>query len=101
MMPVAGEIGKTRFVGMPMTALNKLATAPPYAVEQALKQELADAKTQLAGRKQVERAKGILMKQKNVPEDEAFQMLRRFAMDRGIKMADAASRVIEMASFIG
>ena len=72
-----------------------------FAAEQTLKQELADAKTQLAGRKEVERAKGILMTQKNVPEEEAFQMLRRFAMDRGIKMADAAARVIEMASFIG
>ena len=72
-----------------------------FAAEQTLKQELAAARTQLAGRKEVERAKGILMKQKNIPEDEAFQMLRRFAMDRGIKMADAASRVIEMASFIG
>lgn len=72
-----------------------------FAAEQTLKQELAEAKTQLAGRKDVERAKGILMKQKNIAEDEAFQMLRRFAMDRGIKMADAATRVIEMASFIG
>ena len=72
-----------------------------FAAEQTLRQELADAKTQLAGRKEVERAKGILMKQRNIPEEEAFQMLRRFAMDRGLKMADAATRVIEMASFIG
>ena len=72
-----------------------------FAAEQTLKQELADAKTQLAGRKEIERAKGILMKQKNIAEEEAFKLLRRFAMDRGIKMADAASRVIEMASMIG
>ncbi len=72
-----------------------------FAAEQTLKQELADAKTQLAGRKEIERAKGILMKQRALSEEDAFQMLRKFAMDRGIKMADAASRVIEMASMIG
>ena len=72
-----------------------------FAAEQGLKQELADARSQLAGRKEVERAKGILMKQKNIAEDEAFQQLRRFAMDRGIKMADAAAQVIDMAKLLG
>ena len=72
-----------------------------FAAEQGLKQELADARSQLADRKDVERAKGILMKQKNLAEDEAFQQLRRFAMDRGIKMADAAAQVIDMAKLLG
>ena len=72
-----------------------------FAAEQSLKQELADAKTQLADRKNVERAKGILMKQRALNEEEAFQMLRKFAMDRGIKMADAAARVIDMSTMMG
>ena len=72
-----------------------------FAAEQTLKRELADAKTQLADRKSVERAKGILMKQKSIPEGEAFRLLRRFAMDRGIKLGDAAVRVIDMANIIG
>jgi response regulator NasT len=72
-----------------------------FAAEQSLKQELADAKSQLSERKKVERAKGILMKQKSIAEDEAFQQLRRFAMDRGIKMADAAAQVIDMAKLMG
>lgn len=72
-----------------------------FAAEQSLKKELADAKTQLADRKDVERAKGILMKQKNLSEEDAFQLLRKFAMDRGIRMAEAAGKVIELASFIG
>ena len=71
-----------------------------FAAEQMLKHELADAKMKLAERKTLERAKGILMKQKNIAEDEAFQLLRRYAMDRGIKMADAATRVIDMARVI-
>ena len=72
-----------------------------FAAEQSLKQELADAKTQLADRKNVERAKGILMKQRALTEEDAFQMLRKFAMDRGIKMADAAARVIDMSTMLG
>ena len=72
-----------------------------FAAEQTLKQELAHAKTQLASRKDIERAKGILMKRKNIAEEEAFQLLRRFAMDRGMKMADAAKRVIDVAGIIG
>jgi response regulator NasT len=49
----------------------------------------------------VERAKGVLMKQRALSEEDAFQMLRKFAMDRGIKMADAAARVIDMSSMMG
>ncbi len=71
-----------------------------FAAEQCLKRELADARTQLADRKNVERAKGILMKQRQLSEEEAFQMLRKFAMDKGIKMVDAASRVIDMSSLL-
>ena len=72
-----------------------------FAAEQSLKQELASAKTQLAGRKDVERAKGLLMKQKKIDEEEAFRQLRKFAMDQGIKMAEAATRVIDMAKLMG
>ena len=72
-----------------------------FAAEQILKQELAYAKTQLTDRKKIERAKGLLMKQQDVSEEDAFQLLRRFAMDRGIKIADAATRVIEIARLLG
>ena len=72
-----------------------------FAAEQSLKQELADAKTRLAERKDVERAKGLLMKQKKIDEEEAFRLLRKFAMDQGIKMAEAATRVIDMAKLMG
>jgi response regulator NasT len=72
-----------------------------FAAEQSLKQELADAKMQLADRKNVERAKGILMKQRALTEEDAFQMLHKFAIDRGLKMAEAAARVIDMSSMLG
>jgi response regulator NasT len=55
----------------------------------ALRQELERANTALAERKVVERAKGIVMKQRGCSEDEAYRALRKMAMDRGKRLADA------------
>jgi response regulator NasT len=43
-----------------------------------------------------ERAKGLLMKQMNLSEDDAFKRLRKMAMDRNIKLVEAAQRVIDV-----
>ena len=64
--------------------------------ESALRAELDTAKTQLAERKVLERAKGLLMKQMNLSEDDAFKRLRKMAMDRNIKLVEAAQRVIDV-----
>ncbi len=72
-----------------------------FDAEQRLRAELVDTKEKLASRKVVERAKGILMKQRGVSEDEAFAMLREHAMARGLKLADAAKQVIDISSLLG
>ncbi len=54
-----------------------------------------------AERKLVERAKGILMQQKRVGEDEAFRMMRKLAMDRNRRLADIAQQVIDIAELGG
>ncbi|MHA6850723.1 ANTAR domain-containing response regulator [Ralstonia pseudosolanacearum] len=64
--------------------------------ERALRAELDNAKTQLAERKVLERAKGLLMQQMQLSEDEAFKRLRKMAMDRNIKLVEAAQRVIDV-----
>ena len=56
----------------------------------ALRQELERANTALVERKVVERAKGIVMKQRGCSEDEAYRALRKMAMDRGKRLADVA-----------
>ena len=66
-----------RLAPIPMYFGPELLAVERFAAEQMLKHELADAKMKLAERKTLERAKGILMKQKNIAEDEAFQLLRR------------------------
>ncbi len=67
---------------------------------QRLRAELADANLKLSERKQVERAKGILMKSRGVGEDEAYQMLRRMAMDRGKRLGEIAQQLIDMADLL-
>ena len=64
---------------------------------QTLKTELNEAKTSLADRKVVEKAKGILMQQRSVTEPEAYRLLQKMAMDRKRKLVDVAGDVIEMA----
>jgi response regulator NasT len=68
---------------------------------QKLRAELAEANLQLSERKLVERAKGILMKARGMPEEEAFRTLRRMAMDRGKRLSEIARQVIEMKDLLG
>ncbi|WP_158218889.1 ANTAR domain-containing response regulator [Roseateles aquatilis] len=61
----------------------------------ALREELGKAQAQLASRKVVDRAKGILMREQGLDEDQAYQRLRKLAMDRGEPLAQIAQRVID------
>lgn len=67
---------------------------------QAMRGELAAVNLQLSERKQVERAKGVLMKQRGLSEDEAYGLMRKMAMDRNIKLADLAGQVVEAAKLL-
>ena len=66
----------------------------------SVKTELDAANLKLSERRQVERAKGILMKQRGLGEDEAYTLMRKMAMDRNIKLADLASQVVEAAKLL-
>ena len=59
-----------------------------------LQEELADAKIQLSERKVIDRAKGILMKQRGMSEEEAYAALRKTAMDQKRKIAEIAESVV-------
>lgn len=67
----------------------------------ALKDELAATRTELADRKLIDRAKGILMRRKQLDEEQAYQALRKLAMDRGKRLADVAAELIDMAELLG
>lgn len=68
--------------------------------EQALRRELADARTQLSDRKLIDRAKGLLMQRQGLSEEEAYARLRKTAMDRGLKLAEVAQRLIDLADML-
>lgn len=68
--------------------------------EEGLRQELADARSQLSDRKVIDRAKGILMKRHGMDEPAAFARLRKTAMDRGMKLADVAQRIVDVADLL-
>lgn len=63
---------------------------------QKLKNELTDTKQQLASRKTIDQAKRLLMKKKNLSEDEAFHAMRKTAMDTGQKLDDVAKTLISI-----
>lgn len=65
-----------------------------------LKEELSVANLKLEERKLVERAKGIMMRQRNLDEEEAYAMLREMAMKRNMKLADLSSQLIEAAKML-
>jgi response regulator NasT len=49
----------------------------------------------------VEKAKGILMKKNDMNEDDAYNALRKMAMDKNIKIAAVAKSVVEVADLLG
>ena len=62
-----------------------------------LQDELDRAKSQLEDRKVIDRAKGILMKAKNLTEEQAYALMRKAAMNENKKIADVAQSVITAA----
>ncbi|MFF2855965.1 ANTAR domain-containing response regulator [Peribacillus sp. NPDC058002] len=73
------------------------------AVEIALQQAANTKKHQernaqldetLTNRKVIEKAKGIIMKRKNVTEELAYNKLRRLSMDKQLSMETVARRII-------
>jgi len=69
--------------------------------EQSLRRELADARSELQDRKTIDRAKGLLMQRQGLSEPEAYEKLRRTAMDKGLKIADVAQRILDVADLLG
>ncbi|EER59067.1 response regulator receiver and ANTAR domain protein [Acidovorax delafieldii 2AN] len=72
-----------------------------FAHEQALRAELADARTELQDRKTIDRAKGVLMQRQGLSEQDAYEKLRKTAMDKGLKLGEVARRMLEMVDLLG
>jgi response regulator NasT len=65
-----------------------------------LQRELVEARNELASRKIIERAKAILMRTRQLSEEEAYALLRQTAMNEKRKLADIAQSVVTAASLL-
>lgn len=71
-----------------------------FKQQQLLKNALEEACAKLEDRKQIDRAKAILIKTKSFSEDEAYHTLRKLAMGRNISLGEMAKNVIAMAELL-
>ncbi len=67
---------------------------------QSLRNELDKTKSTLAERKIIDRAKGILMKQRGYDEGEAFHALRKLAMSKNKRLGDMAENIVSAADLL-
>jgi response regulator NasT len=61
---------------------------------QLIKQELNLAKSDLADRKLIDRAKGLVMAQRGCSESDAYHLLRKMAMNQKKRLADVAHDIL-------
>lgn len=66
----------------------------------ALRDELEQTKSKLADRRDVDKAKGMLMTEKGMSEEQAYAALRKMAMDRNITIGEAARALIAAADLL-
>jgi len=66
-----------------------------------LQNELAEARSQLAERKSIDKAKLILMKKRNISEPEAYKLLRSHAMQTNRRVSEVAESIITAESLLG
>lgn len=71
-----------------------------FQVMRQMRSELDAAKQALEDRKTIDRAKGILMRQRNMSEDAAYTLLRKTAMDQGRKVIDVAQALVTAADLL-
>ena len=67
---------------------------------QALRDELKKTKATLSERKLIERAKGLLMRERQLSEEEAHAALRKLAMDRQQRLFEVAETLLAFADLL-
>jgi two-component system, response regulator / RNA-binding antiterminator len=65
-----------------------------------LRNELDSTRQQLADRKIIDRARGILMRERGIEEEEAYQMMRKAAMQGNLRIVQVAQSVITAAGLL-
>jgi two-component system, response regulator / RNA-binding antiterminator len=68
--------------------------------QQKVAGELKDTRIALQDRKTVEKAKGLIMQQKKVSEDQAYRALRKLAMDRNKRLGEIAELILQASEVL-
>lgn len=71
-----------------------------FRMVDALQRELAKSREDLAARKLIEKAKGILMEKRNLSEGAAYEAIRSMAMNQGKQLKEVAQSIISVASLL-
>jgi len=71
-----------------------------FRMMRQMQSELDAAKQALEDRKTIDRAKGILMRQRNLSEDEAYNLMRKTAMGQNRKVIDVANALVTAADLL-
>ena len=74
--------------------------AQRFAMTQNLRKDLDKAKADLAARKVVDRAKGVLMASRKLSEEEAYKALRKHAMDTGRPIHAVAADILAVSGLL-
>jgi len=72
-----------------------------FETDQALRAQLQAREQQLAERKRIELAKGMLMKMRDCNEEQAYTLMRRQAMSKQQKLVQVAEQIISMNELLG
>lgn len=71
-----------------------------FQLMQELRADLQKARADLASRKAVEKAKGLLMKERGLEEEAAYRLLRKLAMDSGRPIGAVAAELLAYAEVL-
>ena len=71
-----------------------------FQLMQQLRTDLSKAQSDLAARKTIERAKGLLMKERQISEEDAYAVLRTLAMNSGRSVGAVASDLLTFSSVL-
>ena len=91
---VVGDVESSRIQPLLEVAIER------HQIDVSRRAELADAQRQLADRKVVEKAKGLLMEMKGLDEATAYKQLRERAMKQQKKLAEVAQEIISLAEWL-
>lgn len=91
---VVGGLDKDRIRPVIETAIAR------FRVVSRMQSELDAAKTALAERKTIDRAKGLLIQAKGLSEDDAYKLLRKTAMDQGKRVIDVAQALVTASELL-